>query len=404
MLRIGLTRILSNARTAAAMRYVFKPPANLTAGMTRDRTYNAAILIANVFMIDRISRSFYTTLFFFANGILLGYNPAMLKQEDFDSLETLLGRTALHSPFKVFIESLKIEYPQVGWIRTIDPILEGYEAANFKLVAESGVYVLKIFEADRQRGNIDSLVRVLLEAPKAGVPVPVLVRGKSGCLTLFTDNNQRIPYYLTEFFDGKSFDSHVPTLEEMIEVTSFLAKLHSLSFPVVEAYDSWGNKNLLKEYELHKKDLADEEIFLISPVVNELKSLDLSLFSKSVIHGDMQKKHVLKSKSGAYCILDFGCMSLDAKVIDLSTHLAWFCLSQETWVQQETIMEMVVSEYIKKHSLTVAEIKSLPILIRASYAAYFMKTSMLMRQGDDSEETRQWYFSSKELLSLSKAL
>lgn len=160
-----------------------------------------------------------------------------------DSLKKLLHRTHLTTPLSVFLESLSQTYPQIGAIEDYQPVLVGYEAANILLKTSQGEYFLKIFESDRQRKNIDSIVRVHIESEKIGVPVPKLIAGKEGYLSVFKDFTE-IPYFITEKFNGKTFEFSETSLQDMSKVCEYLALLNTLSFPVVEAYDSWEIKIL----------------------------------------------------------------------------------------------------------------------------------------------------------------
>lgn len=318
-----------------------------------------------------------------------------------NSFKKLLRRTALTVPFQTFLSSLSNTYPQLGSIKKYEPVLVGYEAANILLKTSNGEYFLKIFESDRDRKNIDSLILVHIQASKIGVPVPQLVNGKDGYLSIFQDVSE-VPYFITEKFEGKTFEFNEPTLEDMSKVCQYLALLNTLSFPVVEEYDPWGNKNIVREYD-NLQGFLDEkkEVALI---VEAVRSLPLSRFSKGVIHGDLQTKHVIKNSQGEYCILDFGCMSLDAKVIELSTFLAWFCFSEKNWVNHSEIIQKMISIYSKIHHLTGEEISSLPILVRSAYASYYLKTSQLIAEGDNSDETKKWNTSAHKLLELSNSL
>lgn len=181
-----------------------------------------------------------------------------------------------------------------------------------------------------------------------------------------------------------------------------MAKLNTLNFDVYEDYDSWGNKNYAREYKKNKIKVTSEQNRLIEPIYNEFLKLNLSSFSKSVIHGDMQRKHVLKDSKNNYCIFDFGCMSNDLKVIDLSTFLAWFCFQEDTWNDKDSISRVVLDIYNRIHHLTEREIASLPILVKASYGAYYLKTSVLINEGDKSEETMDWHNRAGEMLKLTQ--
>ncbi len=319
-------------------------------------------------------------------------------------VDQLLRRTALTASFSDFLNSLISTYSKIGAIQSVKPIVEGYEAANFVLICENGNYVLKIFESNRQKENISDLIKILVEAPKVGVPVLELIPNSHGDYFSQYHDLTAIPYYLTRFWNGEDYKYRTPQLEEMKEISEYLARLNTLTFPVTEAYDDWGNKNLAKEFDASSADISLIVKEKVAIVDNELRNLDTSNFSKSVIHGDMQRKHVLRNLAGQYCILDFGCMSHDLKVVDLSTYLAWFCLSEDNWHNRSQIMTEVIDVYLDFHPLSSAEIDSLPVLIRASYAAYYLKTSQLISQGDNSQETKDWHQQSESLLDLAKSL
>src|SRR3989344_1201319 len=236
-------------------------------------------------------------------------------------IKNLLSRTNLTSPFGEFLKKLEEEVPRLGKIRNLQPILEGYEDANFILESDLGRLVLKIFTKERSPKNNKDYVRILEESAKIGVPVPKLI---------FYGKISSASFIITEFFEGENFENGTPMLSDIIAITAYLSKLNTLNFPVDELYDSWGNKNLLKEYEKSRNNLTSQQDKLIAPIVEGFKKVDFSKFQKAVIHGDLQRKHVLKSSEGEYCILDFGCMSHDAKVVEISTFLAWFCLQEDT--------------------------------------------------------------------------
>ncbi|OGD91800.1 hypothetical protein A3D81_01535 [Candidatus Curtissbacteria bacterium RIFCSPHIGHO2_02_FULL_40_17] len=304
-------------------------------------------------------------------------------------IENLLSRTNLTSPFGEFLKKLEEEVPRLGKIRNLQPILEGYEDANFILESDLGRLVIKIFTKERSPKNNKDYVRILEESAKIGVPVPKLI---------FYGKISSASFIITEFFEGENFENGTPMLSDIIAITAYLSKLNTLNFPVDELYDSWGNKNLLKEYEKSRNNLTSQQDKLIAPIVEGFKKVDFSKFQKAVIHGDLQRKHVLKSGKGKYCILDFGCMSNDSKVIELSTFLAWFCLQEDTWEQREEIIDKVINNYASIHQLSSQETASIPTLIKASYAAYFLRTSILIKEGDTSEETKEWHEKSNKLL------
>lgn len=319
-----------------------------------------------------------------------------------NDISKLLARTNLKYPLDEFLINVKALFPSIGNIKNTLPIMEGYEDANFILETSAGKFVLKIFLEERSLENIESYAKILRECENIGVPTTEILLDFNNGLGFVENNNVKTYFIITKYFEGQNFQNITPTLKDTKIVAVYLSKLNTLNFPVVETYDSWGNKNFGKEYELNKNNVTPEQNHLIQPIYEEFVKLDLTGFKKSVIHGDMQRKHVKKNSDGKYCILDFGCMAFDPKVIDLSTFLAWFCLQEDTWNDADKIYDQVVYEYDRIHYLSDMEIESLPTLIRSSYAAYYLKTSVLINEGDKSEETLDWHNRAKKMLELTK--
>ena len=307
-------------------------------------------------------------------------------------IDELLNRTNLRIPLQRYLNVLQQEFPQVRLINNYEPIFEGYEDVNIILNSDNGKYVLKIFATFRSEKNIHDYIKVIHEATNLGVQTLKLVQSKSGEDYFFYENTYSI---ITKYFNGNNFVKIPPTLEEMLEVTRSLAKLNTLNFDIDETYDSWGNNNLVSEYNntIVKDNKVKKDLL---PIVKYLKNLDTYKFSKGVIHGDMQRKHVLKNND-KLCIIDYGCMRNDLKVYDLSTFLAWFCLGEDNWNNKDNIFNKVIDEYTKINLLSKKEIESIKPLITASYAAYYLKTQELTEQGDTSKETLDWHDSAKDL-------
>jgi Ser/Thr protein kinase RdoA (MazF antagonist) len=307
-------------------------------------------------------------------------------------VKDLLNRTTLRIPLERYLSVLQQEFHQIRLIQEYQPILEGYEDVNIILNTDSGKYALKIFAKFRSEKNILNYIKIIHEASKIGVQTLELVQSQTGKDYFFYENTYSI---LTKYFEGENFVETPPTLEEILLVTTNIARLNTLDFDVDATYDSWGSNNLLNEYSntIVKNEEVKKEIL---PIINFLEEFDTYKFSRGVIHGDMQRKHVLKN-STKLCIIDYGCMRNDLKVYDLSIFLAWFCLGEENWEEKDKILESVIKEYIKINALSNREIESLIPLITASYAAYYLKTQELIEQGDRSKETLDWNSSARNL-------
>ena len=174
-------------------------------------------------------------------------------------------------------------------------------------------------------------------------------------------------------------------------------------FSISESYDSWGNKNLVKEFDENIAVIPADVKKKIEHIVEKIRHAQLNELPKAVVHGDMQRKHVLKDTQDNLCVIDFGCMSYTARIIDLSTFIAWFCLCEQNYVQWGDILSRVVDVYEDLHKLTIEEKELLFLFVRASYAAYFLKTSLLIQEGDQSEETKIWNAQASKMLDLTES-
>lgn len=318
------------------------------------------------------------------------------------NIDILLKRTNLSISLEELLKDAQSKFSSLGKVNDFSPINEGYEDANFILITSTGKFALKIFEKNRELENINSYVRILRECRNVGVPTTEILTDFNDGLGFVETNGNKTYYIITRFFEGSNFQNTTPTLEDIKTVSLHISKLNTLNFPVVSEYDSWGVKNFAKEYEIKKYKLNPEQNSLVMDSYEDFIKIDFANLTKSVIHGDMQRKHVIKDMDGNYCILDFGCMAFDYKVIELAIYLAWFCLQEDTWNDKDIIFEQVLDIYNSTHRLSQTEIDVIPTLVKASYAAYYMTSSVMINEGDKSEETLDWNNRAKKMLELSK--
>lgn len=276
--------------------------------------------------------------------------------------DILLKRTNLNIPFEKLLKDVQSKFTSLSKIIDYSPINEGYEDANFVILTTNGKFVLKIFLSERKLESINSYVKILTECKNIGIPTTEILTDFNEGLGFIENGQVKTYYIITKYFEGSNFQKTTPSLEDIKTITSYISKINTLNFKFESTYDSWGIKNFTKEYEIKKNKLTSRQNLLIKNNYNDFLKINMSNFSKSVIHGDMQRKHVIKNAQGKYCILDFGCMAYDAKVIELATFLAWFCLQPDTWEDRDIIYKEVLDIYNSTHHLSDDEISTLPTL------------------------------------------
>ncbi len=270
----------------------------------------------------------------------------------------------------------------LGSVESYKYIPIGFEDLNIKLETEKGKYVVKIFSKDRNRLFIQDYIHALVSFSKEGIPTPNLVKAGD---KYFYSSDKRTYLCVMEFFEGKDFNKISPTNEDFVAITKYLAKLHKFDFKVHDNYDTWATSHLLEEFPKKAKYLQPNDYDFIQPIIQELKTVDLSKFRQCVIHGALEKQNILKNAQGKYCILDLGCMDFNVAVIDLAIFLAAFCLNpSHSFNDNRLVYDLVLQEYLKTHPLSSMEIKTLPLLVRASYAAYAVTSNYLIVKDNDT--------------------
>ena len=301
--------------------------------------------------------------------------------------QVIAKRVQLKTSLENIVQKI-LEIYELGSLINCRRFKKGYEELNLKLTTSKGIYVVKIFSKTRSSAKVTDYIDGLLEFSKAGVPVPKLRIGNKKYLNSIYGSFVCV----TDFFDGLSFSDRKPTSIDIVNVTKFLVKIHKLSFKIKPNYDFWGTVNLLTEYKIKGKFLNNSDLELIQPIIKKFSLIDFSKFKKSIIHGDLQKQHVLKNNKGNYCILDLGCMDHNAVVIDLAVFLAQFCLDiKNSATKNSYILEKVLNIYTKLNYLSSQEIANIPLLIKATFAVYLIESNYLIATGkDESSQTKKW--------------
>ena len=231
-------------------------------------------------------------------------------------MEEFLARVDLPCSLEDFVEHIASDYV-LGTVLKWEPIKEGFEELNIKTKTTKGTYVIKIFSRQKTFRNIKDNIKGLVALRKGGIPVTKLLKANNNFL--YTTKGKKGNTYacVMDFFDGRNFENTRPGDSDIKTITNYLAKIHNLRFKVNRNYDSWGTANLVKEFLDKKEYLKPEDLKLIETIVREFRKIDFSKFRKCVIHGDIQRKHILKNRQGDYCVLDLGVMDFNAAIMTI---------------------------------------------------------------------------------------
>lgn len=302
----------------------------------------------------------------------------------------LLSRVDIAQPLGVVLQEIARQY-ELGRVGHARLITQGYDDLNVLLDCERGRYVAKFFNQTKSIAMIEDHVRVQLALTRRRAPVPRILTKNGVGLYRVEGRSHDTFVCVSTFFAGKNLIQQPPQREDMLNITNFLATLHRLPLQITANYDSWGTLNLPGEFARKRTVVSDETIRLVAPLADAIAAMNFGRARRRVIHGDLQRKHVLKDDVGRYCILDFGCIGLSYPIVDLGIFLALCCLEGSKPSQAQRIIADVLTAYQDKVTLPVRHTALLATLIRATWASYLLTSDFLMRQGDRSRQTRQWY-------------
>jgi Ser/Thr protein kinase RdoA (MazF antagonist) len=304
--------------------------------------------------------------------------------------QALLSRVDHARPLPVVLREIAQHY-DLGHIERTWLITQGYDDLNVLLVCDRGRYVAKLFNKSKEMATIEDHVRVQLSLARNRAPVPRILTADGAALFRVAGHVRETFVCVSEHFAGEDFARIRPHRDDMLAVTRFLTAMHHLPLQITPGYDSWGTLNLAVEFARKRALVSDETIKRVEPLADAMKNMTFGRARRRIIHSDLQRKHVLKDSIGRYCILDFGCMGYSYPIVDLGIFLALFCLEGSEPSQAQHIIAEVLAAYQSKASLPLQHIALLGTLIRATWASYLLTADFLMRQGDRSRQTRQWY-------------
>lgn len=304
--------------------------------------------------------------------------------------QELLSRIDIAQPLGLVLRNVAQHFA-LGQPHSARILTQGYDDLNVLLVCEQGRYVAKLFNKAKSIATIEDHVRIHMALSKHHAPVPRILAPDGDGIYRVPGNIRDTHICISEFFEGVNFLKHPPQRTDVLAVTQFLATLHSMPLSIGHTYDSWGTLNLPQEFARKKALVSDETISLVAPLADAMSTLSFGKAQRQLIHGDLQRKHVLKNSSGGYCVLDFGCMDYSYPVVDLGIFLALFCLEGIEPAQAKDVITEVLTLYCAIATLPIQHIALLGTLIQATWASYLLTADYLMRRGDRSPQTRQWY-------------
>lgn len=310
------------------------------------------------------------------------------------------------------VDRIPVDYNFNGQaIENLHPLTRGLETQKYTFWCENELYLLKIYSQSLSHGyrfrlrNLGGLERKLKQA---GVPLPETIRTTEGYFfsvikRVATPNLEySAAFSISKIFLGSALEN--PTTEDVQQLSFFMARIHNIKdFGVVSALDNWSILKLVQTYDRgsYKEGLREYRA-VVKPIVEAVRNLglgDKTRFPHTLIHGDLHKFNILKSPDGEYCILDLGCLDYGPRIVDLAVFMANTCADLTDLQKTKALFDATIEAYEKTNLLTPAEKEAIPLLIKANYAIFYLRTSEILLDDPNDQEVREWHKFAAEGLS-----
>jgi Ser/Thr protein kinase RdoA (MazF antagonist) len=281
----------------------------------------------------------------------------------------------------------------IGNFRSYNVVPTGYEDFNLVLTTSESKFFVKMFATFREQKDCQRYIDVLQRTLEAGVSHPKLYESSQGVLYETEVADTQLRLCVLEHIDGKSFHElkRKPTPEEAKTIIGQAALINSINMRPGPVYDSWAIMNFLEEYRKKKKYLAESDVRLIEPIVDEFASLKIKRLPHCLVHGDIISTNVMLDKKGKVYIIDFAVANHGPRINELAVLLNDLFFDPKDPEKAREYYDFVLSEYQRHLPLTKEEIPALKTFTRVGHAMHIIAAtySKAVRHGIPAEN-RHW--------------
>ncbi|MEC9414802.1 MAG: homoserine kinase [Pseudomonadota bacterium] len=264
---------------------------------------------------------------------------------------------------------LFLEDYQIGKLIEYHGISEGVENTNYKIITETGPYILTLYENRVERQDIPFFLEYMFHLSSNKIKCPLPVKNKDD--KLFSELNKK-PASILTFLEGTSTKD--VTKDQAFELGSVLAKIHlmsaNLSIKRKNPLDIDSIKNLISGCGKNAKDFS---IDLEKEIINEYERIKESWpddIPKGIIHADLFPDNILFNEKKISGVIDFSFSCNDFLSYDLSICINAWCFKNNRF--DIILSENLISGYQSIRKLEKEEIKNLPVLCSGSALRFLL--------------------------------
>ncbi len=258
----------------------------------------------------------------------------------------------------------------LGTILSFKGIAEGVENSNFLLRAESGIYILTLYERRVAEADLPFFLGLMEHLAERGIRCPLPVRGRDGKALRRVAGR---PAALISFLEGMWVRR--PQAHHCAAVGRALAEMHEAGhdFPLRRdnALSSTGWRPL---FEMSKEHADAVEPGLAAFVEKELSRLEAEWpagLPDGVIHADLFPDNVFFLRGKLSGLIDFYFACNDVLAYDLAVCLNAWCFEPDC-AFNITKGRALIQAYSAVRPLGAVELEALPVLARGAALRFLL--------------------------------
>lgn len=275
--------------------------------------------------------------------------------------------------------SLLLQRLQLGQLQSMEGCTGGIENTNYFVTTDSGAYVLTLFER-LSAEQLPFYLRLMKHLAQGGIPVPEPAADERGALQYLVNGK---PATVVNRLRGKS--ELAPQAEHCASVGAWLAKMHlagqsfDLQQPNLRGLNWWNDTVpvILPFLDAAQASLIQSELAYQNHVA---ASSVYAALPRGAIHADLFRDNVMfapASREGDSALemtgfFDFYFAGVDTWVFDLSVCLNDWCVDLATGAHNPERMQSCIDAYDGVRTLTSAERKALPGMLRAAALRFWI--------------------------------
>ena len=267
------------------------------------------------------------------------------------------------------LHAFAAEY-DIGEVLSCKGIAEGVENSNYLLTAETGPYILTLYEKRVNPGDLPFFLGLMDHLAARGLPCPLPVRGRDGeALRQLCSRPAAVVTFLPGMWPRR------PAAEHCAELGAALAHLHlaGADFAMTRANDlsvtAW--RPLLERSGARADEVRPG---LAGELEAELARLEAEWphsLPVGVIHADLFPDNVFFRHGRVSGIIDFYFACTDAFAYDLAICLNAWCFEPDLSFNV-TKARRLLNGYQRERALSPKELRSLPLLARGAAMRFLL--------------------------------